>query len=221
MSAILISQVSAIIAGELISTDLNSDFKVSAICTDSRTVFDPDASIFFAIKTDRNDGHRFIPDLVQKGVRAFVVSQNKDELKQYAGCRFIVVRDTLEALQKLAAWHRSTFNIPVVGITGSNGKTIVKEWLFELLQSRVVLRSPKSYNSQIGVPLSVWNLKPEHQIAIFEAGISKPGEMQKLALIISPTVGIITNIGEAHQENFHSKTEKLDRKSTRLNSSHT
>jgi len=121
----------------------------------------------------------------------------------------------------LAAWHRSQFQIPVVGITGSNGKTIVKEWLFDLLQNRSVIRSPKSYNSQVGVPLSVWNMNPNHELAIFEAGISKVGEMQNLQQIIQPTIGILTNIGEAHQENFTSKQQKLEEKLKLFQSCHT
>ena len=135
-------------------------FFISSISIDSRTIFDPASSVFFALKSERNDGHRYIPDLVHLGVKVFVVSDYRDEYQNYTNCSFIVVANTLTALQKLAAWHRSQFQIPVVGITGSNGKTIVKEWLFDLLHNRAVLRSPKSYNSQVGVPLSVWNLDP-------------------------------------------------------------
>lgn len=207
MTGLAISQIAEVVNGILHSSEPNAWF--SLISIDSRTVFDPEQTIFFAIKTERNNGHRYIPDLIQKGACAFVVSDYSGELKQYKNCHFIQVSDTLKALQQVAAWKRSQFQIPVVGITGSNGKTIVKEWLFELLQGKSVLRSPKSYNSQVGVPLSVWNLKPEHELAIFEAGISKPGEMQNLADIIKPTVGILTNIGDAHQENFESKQEKL------------
>jgi alanine racemase len=208
MSNYLISKISTIICGKVVGKN-NGDGLVSLISIDSRTVFDPDSTLFFALKTDRNDGHKYIPDLIQKGVRAFVISEFTDELAIYPDCWFIKVDDTLQALQKLAAWHRSQFQIPVIGITGSNGKTIVKEWLFELLQGKSVLRSPKSYNSQVGVPLSVWNLKQGHELAIFEAGISKPDEMISLAEIIKPTIGIITNIGDAHQENFQTKEDKL------------
>jgi len=202
----------SIVGGELRSTEIGSDIFISSISIDSRTIFDPSSSVFFALKSDRNDGHRYISDLVHLGVRAFVVSDYPEEFQKYDNCSFIVVPDTLKALQKLAAWHRSQFNIPIVGITGSNGKTIVKEWLFDLLNNRAVLRSPKSYNSQVGVPLSVWNLRPDYELAIFEAGISKPGEMQNLFEIIRPTIGILTNIGEAHQENFKSHQEKLEEK---------
>jgi alanine racemase len=202
-------QISKIIHGELHLSVTNPEGIISSISIDSRTLFDPESSLFFALKSDRNDGHRYLADLIHKGVRVFVVSDYSNELKDNDQCTFIVVPDTLQALQNLAAWHRSQFNMPVVGITGSNGKTIIKEWLFELLRDKAVIRSPKSYNSQVGVPLSVWNMSAEYELAIFEAGISKPGEMQNLQKIIRPTVGILTNIGEAHQENFASKSEKL------------
>ena len=212
MPILSVSQVSFIINGEILPSAVHSELRVSSISIDSRTIFDPESSLFFALKTERNDGHRYIADLVHIGVRAFVVSDYPDEFLTFKSCIFIVVTDTLKALQSLAAWNRAQFDIPVVGITGSNGKTIVKEWLFELLRNRAVIRSPKSYNSQVGVPLSVWNLGPDHELAIFEAGISKPGEMQNLQQIIQPTIGILTNIGEAHQENFRSKQEKLKEK---------
>jgi alanine racemase len=212
MPTLSIRQISTILKGESQFGNSNPELRISSVSIDSRTIFDPESSLFFALKTERNDGHRYIADLVHAGVRAFVVSDYPEELHEYTQCCFIVVPDTLKALQQLAAWHRSRFAIPVVGITGSNGKTIVKEWLFEVLRNRTVVRSPKSYNSQVGVPLSVWNLSEDYELAIFEAGISKPGEMQNLAEIICPTVGILTNIGEAHQENFSSHQEKLDEK---------
>ena len=212
MPTLSVSQISSVVDGKLQSDENGSDIFISSISIDSRTIFDPVASAFFALKSERNDGHHYIPDLIHLGVRVFVVSDYLDEYQNYTNCSFIVVADTLKALQKLAEWHRSQFNIPVVGITGSNGKTIVKEWLFDLLHDRAVLRSPKSYNSQVGVPLSVWNLRPDYELAIFEAGISKPGEMQNLFEIIRPIVGILTNIGEAHQENFKSHQEKLEEK---------
>mgnify|MGYP000860862975 CR=1 FL=1 len=208
MSGYTVSQISAAVNGKL-HTANEIDSRIYTISIDSRTVFDPEATLFFALKTERNNGHKYITDLIWEGVRTFVISEYSEELKPHANCWFIVVDDTLQALQQLAAWHRSQFQVPVIGITGSNGKTIVKEWLFELLQSKSVLRSPKSYNSQVGVPLSVWNLKAGHELAIFEAGISRPGEMHNLAEIIKPTIGILTNLGDAHQENFKSKREKL------------
>ena len=212
MPTLSISQISSVVDGKLRSDENGSDIFISSISIDSRTIFDPAASVFFALKSERNDGHHYIPDLIHLGVRVFVVSDFLDEYQNYTNCSFIVVADTLKALQKLAAWHRSQFQIPVVGITGSNGKTIVKEWLFDLLHDRAVLRSPKSYNSQVGVPLSVWNLRPDYELAIFEAGISNSGEMENLFEIIRPTIGILTNIGEAHQENFKSHQEKLEEK---------
>jgi len=216
-----ILQVSEILNGELRSPAISENKPISSISIDSRTIFDPESTVFFALKSDRNDGHRFIPDLIQKGVTSFVISEFTEQFTRFPECSFILVHDTLTALQKLAAYHRSKFDIPVVGITGSNGKTIVKEWLFELLRGRAVIRSPKSYNSQVGVPLSVWNLSSEYEMAIFEAGISKPGEMQNLQEIIRPTIGILTNIGEAHQENFASKEEKLQEKLKLFASCHT
>lgn len=204
--------VSQVLGGKLVSPNDGAEKWISAISIDSRTIFDPEPVLFFALKSNRNDGHRYISDLIHQGVGAFVVSELPVDYDSFPQIHFIVVQDTLMALQKLVAWHRSQFQIPVVGITGSNGKTIVKEWLFELLRGRAVIRSPKSYNSQIGVPLSVWNMGPGYELAIFEAGISKPGEMQNLYEIIRPTVGILTNIGDAHQENFTSKEEKLQEK---------
>ena len=212
MALLSISQISSVIGGELRSNDFSFDISISSVSIDSRTIFDPASSVFFALKSERNDGHRYLTDLFYLGVKVFVVSDYLEDYQKYDYCSFIVVPDTLKALQKLAAWHRSQFQIPVVGITGSNGKTIVKEWLFDLLHNRAVLRSPKSYNSQVGVPLSVWNLWPDYELAIFEAGISKPGEMINLFEIIRPTIGILTNIGEAHQENFKSHQEKLEEK---------
>jgi alanine racemase len=212
MPILSVQQVSSIVGGVYRSPEINPKIYISSIAIDSRMIFDPESSLFFALITGRNNGHRYIADLVHSGVRAFVVSNYSEELLKYSNCSFVVVADTLEALQKLAAWNRSQFDIPVVGITGSNGKTIVKEWLFELLHKHAVIRSPKSYNSQVGVPLSVWNLNADYELAIFEAGISKPGEMQNLQEIIRPTIGILTNIGEAHQENFRNKQEKLEEK---------
>ncbi|HEY3371996.1 MAG TPA: bifunctional UDP-N-acetylmuramoyl-tripeptide:D-alanyl-D-alanine ligase/alanine racemase [Prolixibacteraceae bacterium] len=212
MPILSVDQVCSIVGGTLHNVENTGDVFISAVAIDSRTIFDPESSLFFALKTERNDGHRYVADLVHAGVRAFVVSDFSDEFLAYPTCCFVVVNNTLEALQKLAAWNRSQYDIPVLGITGSNGKTIVKEWLFELLQNHAVIRSPKSYNSQVGVPLSVWNLSADYELAIFEAGISKPGEMAHLQKIIQPTIGILTNIGESHQENFISKQQKLQEK---------
>jgi alanine racemase len=189
---------------------------ISWLLTDSRSLNFPEETLFFALKSKRNDGARYIPDLYTRGVRNFVVSENDADSSQLAalqsrleGANLLVVANPLKALQKLAEKHREHFNIPVVGITGSNGKTVVKEWLHQLLASdRVITRSPRSYNSQIGVPLSVWQLTDQTELGIFEAGISEPGEMRALKNIIQPTIGILTNIGGAHQENFYSLQEK-------------
>ncbi|HLN73307.1 MAG TPA: bifunctional UDP-N-acetylmuramoyl-tripeptide:D-alanyl-D-alanine ligase/alanine racemase [Prolixibacteraceae bacterium] len=212
MPTLSVSQVASIVGGEFKSNEWTPETIISSVVIDSRTVFDPSSSLFFAIKTERNDGHKYIADLIHSGVHAFVVSDFSEEYLKQEHCSFVVVHNTLEALQKLASWNRSLYQIPVVGITGSNGKTIVKEWLFELLQQHSVLRSPKSYNSQVGVPLSVWNLEPGYDMAIFEAGISKPEEMEHLQKMIRPTIGILTNIGQAHQENFSSMEQKLKEK---------
>ena len=184
--------------------DANAD--IQWILTDSRSLCFPEETLFFAIKTARNDGHKYISNLYSGGTRNFVVQQVPDHYDEvYPDANFLKVDNSLVALQRLAERHRDAFDIPVVGITGSNGKTIVKEWLFQLLSPQmVVTRSPRSYNSQVGVPLSVWLLNERSEVAIFEAGISMPGEMEALKDIIQPTIGIITNIGAAHQENFSS-----------------
>jgi len=192
-------------------TVVNTDANIEHLLIDSRTVLFPADSLFFALKGPRRNGHSFINELYQKGVRSFVVSEKIEE--EYNGATFLQVSDALQALQLLAAWHRKQFSIPVIGITGSNGKTIVKEWLNQLLEDNYqIIRSPKSYNSQIGVPLSVWPLNKSHELGIFEAGISQSGEMDKLQRIIQPTIGIFTNIGEAHSENFMSIRQKVNEK---------
>ncbi len=191
----------------------NPDAVIKNLLIDSRSITSPETSLFFALKSDRNDGHKFISDAYKNRVRNFVVSALPKEIAQFGDANFILVSDTLSALQHLSANHRRKFNVPVLGITGSNGKTIVKEWLFQMMQEdKSVIRSPKSYNSQVGVPLSVWMLSEEHDHAIFEAGISKPDEMEKLEPIISPTIGLITNIGQAHNENFLNPKQKIREK---------
>lgn len=179
--------------------------------TDSRRLFYAPTSLFFAIKTTRSNGALFIDELYKRGVRNFVVAQST--LADYPDANIIFVTDALRSLQQLAAWHRNKFTIPVIGITGSNGKTMVKEWLYQLLQFDYnIVRSPKSYNSQVGVPLSVWQMNAGNNLAIFEAGISQPGEMQYLQKIIQPTMGVLTNIGDAHSEGFSSLQQKVDEK---------
>jgi alanine racemase len=188
---------------------------IEHLLIDSRKIIFPASSLFFAIVTGHRDGHGFISDAYKKGVRCFVVSKPAD-LKSYPDAAFIVVRDTKIALQHVTAYHRKQFSLPVIGITGSNGKTVVKEWLYQLLHKEYnIVRSPRSFNSQLGVPLSVWQLNEQHQLGIFEAGISMPGEMENLEAIIQPTIGVLTNIGEAHSEGFRDRAQKLEEK-TRL-----
>lgn len=183
------------------------------LLTDSRSLSFPDESLFFALKTSRNDGHRYLDDLYKRGLRNFVVSDKSLDLNAYPDANIIWVNDTLIALQQLAAFHRQRYGCPVIAITGSNGKTIVKEWLWQVLKDDVAItRSPRSYNSQIGVPLSVWQMDESTELALFEAGISEPDEMARLQGIIQPTIGLLTNILAAHQENFHSLEEKAAEK---------
>lgn len=192
-------------------TDQASGRDVSWLLTDSRSLCYPESTLFFAIRTNRGNGHRYVEDLYRRGVRAFVVSEKVEG--SFPDADFLTVSDTLAALQKLAAYHRTRFDIPIVGITGSNGKTLVKEWLYQLLAPDFnVTRSPRSYNSQIGVPLSVWGLWEKSEIGIFEAAISEPGEMAALQHIIKPTIGIFTRLGSAHQENFASMEDKCREK---------
>ena len=186
-----------------------SEAQIGWLLTDSRSLCFPEATLFFALSSARNDGHRYVGDLYRRGVRNFVVSHLPQSINDYPDANFLVVMSPLEALQRLAERHRDEFDIPVVGLTGSNGKTMVKEWLYQLLSpSMVVTRSPRSYNSQIGVPLSVWLLDTQSEVALFEAGISQPGEMAALRDIIQPTIGVFTSLGDAHQENFRSLEEK-------------
>ena len=193
----------------------DADAQIDWILTDSRSLCFAEETLFFALKTKRNDGHKYIPELYERGVRNFVVSDLPQNMEAYADANFLQTDSPLKALQKLAEKHRMQFDVPVVGITGSNGKTVVKEWLYQLLNGeRIVTRSPRSYNSQIGVPLSVWLMNEKTEVAIFEAGISEMGEMEALHSIIRPTIGVLTNIGGAHQENFYSLTDKCMEKLT-------
>ena len=207
-----IEKIATLIGARRIGT---VDAQISWLLTDSRSLCFPEGTLFFALKTARNDGHRYIEDLYRRGVRNFVIEQNAQSpnplggdggglsLTSLSDANFLVVSSPLAALQRLAERHRDEFDIPIVGITGSNGKTMVKEWLYQLLApSMNVVRSPKSYNSQIGVPLSVWLLNEQAQVGLFEAGISQPDEMSRLADIIQPTIGVLTYLGAAHQENF-------------------
>lgn len=191
----------------------HADAAIHHLLIDSRKPVSIQADVFFAIVTQRNDGHKYIPELIEKGIRNFVISSEPKPGWPQSNVSFVLVNDTLDALQLLAVHRRGLFNIPVIGITGSNGKTIVKEWLWQLLgNDRQVVRNPKSYNSQIGVPLSVWQMDEGHELGIFEAGISMPYEMAKLEKIIQPTLGIFTNLGPAHDENFESGLQKATEK---------
>ncbi|MFZ9660753.1 MAG: Mur ligase family protein, partial [Chitinophagaceae bacterium] len=182
------------------------------LVTDSRKIPFPSVSIFFAISGTGRDGHSFIKDAWLKGVRAFVV-QHVPVMTAFPETIFIKVADPLQALQELTAFHRSQFDCDVIAITGSNGKTVVKEWLSLVMQQdKIITRSPRSYNSQIGVPLSVWLMDERTQCGVFEAGISQKGEMDKLERIIKPNFGIFTNIGDAHDEGFNSTSEKISEK---------
>ncbi len=181
---------------------------------DSRKLTTPETSLFFAIPGDRHDGHRFMTELYGKGVRQFVVQTPfPNMITQLPGASIILVNSSVAALQAIAAHHRKQFTFPIIGITGSNGKTIVKEWLAALLEKDFrVVKSPKSYNSQVGVPLSVWEMNEAHTLGVFEAGISRPGEMERLEKIIQPSVGIFTNIGPAHDEGFANREQKIQEK---------
>ncbi len=175
--------------------------EISTLLTDSRKLMYPAETLFFALETKNNDAHAFVSELYALGVRNFVVTKMMSDWEQFSDTNFLKVKNSLSALQKIAAHHRAKFDIPVIGITGSNGKTIVKEWLYQLLDKDYnIVRSPRSYNSQIGVPLSVWQLDEQSELGIFEAGISMPDEMEYLEPVIRPTIGILTKIGEAHQE---------------------
>lgn len=207
-------QIAALIGAQCTGT---AEGTVKWLLTDSRSLSFPEDTLFFALVTKRGDGHRYIPDLYRRGVRRFVVSAlpSQEQLQQMPEACFLQVKDTLAALQLLGEKHRAEYSIPVVGITGSNGKTVVKEWLAQLLSpDRHVTRSPRSYNSQIGVPLSVWQIDEHTDVALIEAGISRLNEMKRLKPIINPTIGVLTNIGGAHQEHFNSLQEKCMEKLT-------
>ena len=205
-----ISDIAHIINAERTGSE---DALINWLLIDSRSLCFPKETLFFAIRTNRNDGHKYIGELYKRGVRNFIVSSLPADIDQYPQSNFLLVHDTLQAMQQLAAYHREQFDIPVIAITGSNGKTTVKEWLYQLLSPDFnVCRSPRSYNSQVGVPLSLWLLNQHNDVAIIEAGISNPNEMDNLNRMIRPTISVITNIGEAHQENFFTKEGKCDEK---------
>ncbi len=190
-----------------------ADNLVKGVFIDSRSVTSDSESLFFAIRGKTNDGHDYIGQLIAKGIKSFVAEYIPATVKDAAGCSFIIVPDSLKALQRLASARRDTFKGQVIAVTGSAGKTIVKEWLYEIMsRERDVVRSPRSYNSITGVPLSVWNADDSYDTAIFEAGASQPGTMQVLQEIIRPHICVITNIGEAHQDRYGSFREKIKEK---------
>ena len=222
-----IEEIAQVIGAERKGT---AEARINWLLIDSRSLCFPEETLFFALRTEKNDGHKYIEELYRRGVRNFVVEE-APLLSPQGGmnhpdgntspwgedgrglCNFLVVKSPLQALQDLAAYHRSKLNIPVIGITGSNGKTTVKEWLYQLLSPDYnVCRSPRSYNSQVGVPLSVWMVNRHNDLAIIEAGISQPGEMERLEHIVKPTIGVMTNLGAAHQENFMSYEIKCSEK---------
>ena len=203
------------VIAQIIGSNANNvpDIDINWLLTDSRSLSFPAESLFFAIHTARNNGHNYIQELYEQNLRYFVVSEMRPEFEKLTDAVFLQVNNSLKALQTLAAAHRNSFNVPVIGITGSNGKTVVKEWLYQLLHTDFdIARSPRSYNSQIGVPLSVWAMNEHTQLGIFEAGISEMHEMEYLEPIIRPTIGLFTNLGEAHQENFSGLKQKCEEK---------
>jgi alanine racemase len=207
-----VDQLPGITGGKIVSLQSSKPLPIEHLLIDSRKLLVPAHSLFFAIRGERHDGHQFIAELYQKGVRQFVVETIPDGI-ELPEATLLVVPNSLRALQAVAAWHRRQFQIPVIGITGSNGKTIIKEWLATLLsKSYRVVKSPRSYNSQVGVPLSVWQMNASHTIGVFEAGISQPQEMEYLEKVIQPTIGIFTNIGTAHDEGFESRQQKIAEK---------
>ena len=207
MKSYNLKQLSSIINGTLIG---NENQNIEQVFFDSRMIINPNNGIFFALNGNQKDGHQYILDAYQKGIRNFVIHKKIDHLPH---ANFIEVDSPLHALQIWAKNHRNQFSFPIIGITGSNGKTIVKEWLNQLLWKKYsIVRSPKSYNSQIGAALSVLQIGEENNLGIFEAGISMPNEMQQLEKIIQPTIGVLTKIGEAHLENFKNQDELLHEK---------
>ena len=210
-----IGEISGITGARIVSPQDGQEVasrKINWLLTDSRSLCFPQETLFFALKSKQNDGHRYVGELYERGVRNFVVDHTEG-LDHFDHACLLVVDNTLDALQRLAGHHRAQFDIPVVAITGSNGKTTVKEWLYQILSPDYnVCRSPRSYNSQVGVPLSLWLIDRHTELAIIEAGISRTGEMDRLARIVKPTVGVITNVGQAHQENFLSLQIKCSEK---------
>jgi len=208
---ITIKEIAKLIKGRFLTYKTNDE--IFQLSIDSRKETDPATTLFFAIKGERHDGHAYFQEMYKRGVRNFIVSTISYHIVVHEDVNIIYVKDVVAGMQRLVRAHRKKFNIPVIGITGSNGKTIIKEWLSTLLDPEFnIVKSPKSFNSQVGVPLSVWSMNESNNLAIFEAGISQPGEMKNLVKIIQPTIGIFTNIGLAHAENFSDIKEKTREK---------
>ncbi len=213
MTSYLLSEIAKIIGGTLIQNDEASNKTIRFLSFDSRNILSGPETLFFALRSERNDGHKYIKETYSKEVLSFVVEELPANYKDYRYASFLLVQNSLYALQSLAAYHRNRFSYPVAGITGSNGKTIVKEWLAELLSpEKNIVRSPRSYNSQLGNPLSVWLMDDRYDMALFEAGISKPGEMERLEKILNPEFGLFTHLGTAHLENFESAEQLIHEK---------
>ena len=210
-----ITQIARICTGKWLNKNLATQH-LAYLSLDSRKIAFPETTVFFAIKNAHQNANLFIENLYQKGLRNFITDDPNISVENFSLANIVLVNNTISALQKLAVHHRNNFlknDLPVIGITGSNGKTIVKEWLNQLLENNFsIIRSPKSFNSQIGVPLSVLNINPSNNLAIFEAGISQTGEMKNLAKIIQPTIGIFTNMGNAHDEGFKNRRQKINEK---------
>jgi alanine racemase len=205
------SQLASISGGKILQ--YRAEQHIRYLITDSRKAILSEESLFVAISGARHNGHQFVSEMYQRGVCSFMIEDDAFNFASFPEANIVLVPNSAEALQKVAAFRRSEFKKPLIAITGSNGKTIVKEWLFDLLSpDRPVIANPGSYNSQLGVPLSVWNLTPEYELGIFEAGISRPGEMEKLHQVLRPTIGLLTNIGSAHDEGFSDRNQKLDEK---------
>jgi alanine racemase len=206
-----IENIASIIEGTFVIKSNGND-KIAHLLFDTRKIIFAETSLFFALKSNKNNGHKYLNDAYDTGIRNFIISEPID-VSNFENANIILVENTQIALQKLSTHHRNLFHIPIIGITGSNGKTIVKEWLYQLLNHQLnICKNPKSYNSQVGVPLSVWQLNNQHQLGVFEAGISEPNEMQTLSQILKPTIGLFNYLGNAHSEGFTNDGEKLNEK---------
>jgi alanine racemase len=206
-----IENIASIIEGTFVIKSNGND-KIAHLLFDTRKIIFAETSLFFALKSNKNNGHKYLNDAYDTGIRNFIISEPID-VSNFENANIILVENTQIALQKLSTHHRNLFHIPIIGITGSNGKTIVKEWLYQLLNHQLnICKNPKSYNSQVGVPLSVWQLNNQHQLGVFEAGISEPNEMQTLSQILKPTIGLFNYLGNAHSEGFENDGEKLNEK---------